>query len=340
MIRAPRMAGRLLGAQVAHRADDLAGQRVLLARVQFAVEDAGGAEIDQPRAVSALDEDVRRLEVAVDNAMAVGDGQRLGHRHQHVEAALRRHALLAAVLADVLAVDVLHHQVRGTILQRAGSTERDEGRVAQTREQAPLAAESRGGTAAGAGQVHELDGHQLAGLDLAAEVDDAHAAAAQLADRLVPGRQLEGRDGGRNVHAGAIPCGDGFLVGADQRHHQFQERSVAAAGVLDEDGTLFRRHVACAREDGPRTAQAVCPRRVADPDRTNLGINTSLDHRSSLPAVRLALEMNSPTRNTRASALSGQRPRERARTPHHPRFPKARSRASGPGRPVRNANRG
>ena len=174
------------------------------------------------------------------------------------------------MLADVLAVDVLHDQVRAAVFQRAGRAERDECRMAQSRKQAPLAAEPRGGAPARACQVHELHCHQLAGLDLAAEVDDADAAAPEFANRFVARRKLQRRSHRDNIDAGTVPRGDGLLVGADQRHHQFEQRSIAAAGILDKDGTLFRRHVACAREDGAGTAQAVSPRRIADSNRAKL----------------------------------------------------------------------
>ena len=216
MVRAARVARRLFRAQVAHGADDLPGERVLLARVQLAVKDARGAEVDQPCTVPTPDQDVRGLEVAVDDAEVMGHPERLGDRDQHLEPALCGHALLAAVLADVLAVDVLHDEVRGTVLQRPRRAERDKGRVTQAGKEAPLAAETRSRAAAGRREVHELDGDQLAGLDLPAKVDDADAATTQFADGLVAVRKLERWNDGRNLDAGAVPRGTGILVGADQ----------------------------------------------------------------------------------------------------------------------------
>ena len=264
MVGSPGVARSLFGAQVAHGADDLPGERVLLARMQISIEDTGRAEVDQACAVLAVDQDVRGLEVTMHDAVAVGNAQGLRHRHKHVEASMRGHALFAAMLADVLAVHVLHDEVRRSVLQRAGRAQCHQRRMAQARKQAPLATEPGGRAATRACQVHELHRHKLVGLDLAAEVHDPDATATKFANRLVPRGQLQHRRRRRNVHARAVPRRTGILIGADQRNHQVQQVGVASAGILHEAWALLRRHVARAREDGPRPAQAVRARWIAD----------------------------------------------------------------------------
>ena len=67
------LAGRLLGAHVAQRAEQVAGLRQAGVGVEL-----GQAEVGDPDVAAAVDQQVGRLDVAVDDAELVGVLQRLG----------------------------------------------------------------------------------------------------------------------------------------------------------------------------------------------------------------------------------------------------------------------
>ena len=66
MIDERGLAGGLLGAHVPHRADDVAGAR----QARIALK-AGEAEVGDPQLAAAFDNKIRRLNVAMDDAIFV-----------------------------------------------------------------------------------------------------------------------------------------------------------------------------------------------------------------------------------------------------------------------------
>ena len=63
-------------------------------------------------AVVQRDQDVGRLEVAVDDALLMGVLHRLADRHEQLQPLPRRQVVLVAELGDRHALDQLHHEVR------------------------------------------------------------------------------------------------------------------------------------------------------------------------------------------------------------------------------------
>ena len=171
--------------------------------------------------VLGAEDHVGRLEIAVDHALLVGgadagrdlaeDAERLFHRH-----GLAALDVAADDLVEALAVDVLHHQVEVRALHGDGAQVHHVG-VIDLRQGAALG-EGAGPDVVAVGQLaaHRLDDDVEAGVDVAGQVDDAHAALAEDAEdgvllvderprgevlgrdeRLVPGRA-----GGRRERSG------------------------------------------------------------------------------------------------------------------------------------------
>ena len=103
------------------RADDLLGRRVPDAAHEHAgpgergqLAAPGDAEVDQPelRQRAADEEDVARLEVAMDDPALVQDPERLGQVQTEPEALAQRQALPLEALVERFALQPLHRQVR------------------------------------------------------------------------------------------------------------------------------------------------------------------------------------------------------------------------------------
>ena len=130
--------------------------------------------------VLPADQDVGRLEIAVDHPLVVGradagrdlaeDGERLLHGEGIALAHVRGDEAIEA-----LPVDVLHHQVEVRPLHGDGA-QVDDGGVVDLGERAALG-QGAGADVLAVGQLaaHGLDDHVEAGVDVAGEVDDAHA---------------------------------------------------------------------------------------------------------------------------------------------------------------------
>ncbi len=102
------LAADLFGRHVAWRAQYQAGSS-LLCRL-----DAGDAEITQLQAAGARDEDVGRLDVAMNNALVVRVGQGIKQFANQAQTILgREDKALIKILLQLLAIDEFHHQVAG-----------------------------------------------------------------------------------------------------------------------------------------------------------------------------------------------------------------------------------
>jgi hypothetical protein len=164
-----------LGRQVRRGAHDEAGAR------EIAIADVlGDAEVAELHFAATRDHDVRRLDVAVNDAAEVGvlEGARDAERDD--ERDVRRQALrLADQLADVLAVDVLEDHVRLAVLHDE-VVDADDVLVLERRERARLAVEALGHVAVVRDlREHHLDGDGAPERRLGAVEDLGHAALAE-----------------------------------------------------------------------------------------------------------------------------------------------------------------
>jgi hypothetical protein len=168
--------GGLFGGHVFGGADDVAMGRVGGAAEQLRDPEIGELHPLADRHVVG-EQDVRGLEVAMDDAVIVRDLERPGDRKR------RRHGLLpgepapaAERLLDRLAADQLHGEV-GLIPLLPVGEELDDARMTQLLERLDLVAEARlqAGVVGEVGR-EDLDGHRRAGGRVDGFVDGPHAA--------------------------------------------------------------------------------------------------------------------------------------------------------------------
>src|ERR1043165_6461104 len=145
-----RLGGDLLGRHVAGRADDGAGRGemprglVAVAARRHVLGELGEAEVEDLHAAVGRDEEVLRLEVAMDEPLFVRDGERPGDLDGVVDGLRqreRRRIVVAEGLAQRLAFEQLHDDVRRA-LERADVVDRDEAGMAERARGARLLLES------------------------------------------------------------------------------------------------------------------------------------------------------------------------------------------------------
>ena len=85
--------------------------------------------------------------------------------------------LLAAMLANVLAINEIHHQVRASAIQRARGTERYQRGMPQPSQQPPFTPKACCSAATGTLHMNQLHCHQFAGFRFATELHHAGATA-------------------------------------------------------------------------------------------------------------------------------------------------------------------
>ena len=175
-----------LGREVAGRAHDEPADGV--AHVVLQVRDA---EVDEDR-VAVLDEDVARLDVAVDDAARVDGADRLGDAAGEAEQVGRgQRAVVLDDLVEGRAGHVAGHDV-GAGRHDVGVDDARDPRVADAREGVDLT----GQALPGVGVVRDVGAQHLdrdgAAARVEGEVDDAHAALADLLDEAVRADPLRG----------------------------------------------------------------------------------------------------------------------------------------------------
>ena len=133
------------------------------------------------RRVAGPDEDIGRLDVAVDDALVVDVVERQRHLQQGVE-----HGLDAAAgqAGDRPALEQLHREKRPAV-QLAVVEDVETMRVVQRRQRSELALEPAPGRA-GQRALHELERDLAAVARIAGAVDDAHASLAEHVADLEP----------------------------------------------------------------------------------------------------------------------------------------------------------
>jgi hypothetical protein len=148
-----------------------------------------------PGLLVCLQEDVRRLEVAVDDAAAVGVGDGAGEGLDQAGGFPRRLGFAAQPLGQAASRDVLQGEV-GQAVDLAELMDLHDARVLEAGHCLGLGAEARQllGRRPAARAEH-LERHDALEGDLPGPVDDAHPAVPQLAEDLVAGDARRGRGG-------------------------------------------------------------------------------------------------------------------------------------------------
>jgi hypothetical protein len=173
---------RVLGRQ---RPAGLACQRGFLGHA--GVQQLGDAEVQQLHVPGVGDQDVRRLEVAVDDELRVGVRHRARDLQEQAQPLGQRQAALEAVGIDAPAVDMFQRQPRLAVGRDPGFVQARDVRVLQRGQDLALARQSLGQAGAPPGAVRQLERH-LAALQQVGPLgqpDAAHAAAAQFPDQAV-----------------------------------------------------------------------------------------------------------------------------------------------------------
>ena len=206
------------------------------------LEELGGAEIEQARCAVMGDEDVVRLEVAVDDEVLVGVLDGIADLQKELQAGVKGEFVLAAILRDGDAFDVLEGEVEFAALGDATAEQTRYEGMREEGEDLAFLTEALAEEFARDGDVDELDGNLLVELAVAAvcEVDGAHAAAADEVIELVR-PDLSGFAGGfgGGFGGGGVVAVTLFgFAGAQEGAQLIHERGVAFAASFKDGGAL------------------------------------------------------------------------------------------------------
>ncbi|WP_251044528.1 MULTISPECIES: hypothetical protein [unclassified Lysobacter] len=221
------------------------GDRDMFARRVAAAEVRGDAEIDQMRASVGADQHIRRLDVAMDDALRMRVAQRFADLDQQIHAFA--HAGVAAVAPGVHgdAIDVAHGEPRVAVGVDATIEQGGDAGMFQPRQMIALADEGLQQGRRGQGGAHALERGALFVLAVGAMrgVDRAHAAfgdhavdlprAQARADARIVGFQrrrlgrahLRQQLGGRDVEQACL------TVGGEQRQQRGEQLRIALLQV-------------------------------------------------------------------------------------------------------------
>ncbi|HKP14267.1 MAG TPA: hypothetical protein VJZ91_19255 [Blastocatellia bacterium] len=214
------------------------------------VEQFSDAEVEQLRHTFPRHEDVRGLEVAVDDEVLVSVIDTPADFDEQFQPLPGRQITFGAVVINLDAFDVLHHEERLAVGRDAAVQEARDVRVVERGEDLPLAAETAGEVGVGETAPHELERDLLLKLSVRAlgEEDRAHPAAAQLAQNPVgpelPVLQLLVRQARDQV--GGEDEGRGFDEMLrrrrvyEQRFDFAAQLGVAGAGAVEQRAALRR----------------------------------------------------------------------------------------------------
>jgi hypothetical protein len=180
--RVDRLAGDLLRRHVARRAEHHPGGGLVVGEAH-----AREAEVHDLRAALRIQHDVRRLDVTVHDAALVRIREAVGDLAHDLHRLERAHALVRQARSQVGAVDELHGKVRHAVVI-AAVERRDHVRVIQLAGGLGLEEEALAVLVRALRIVGDDDGLQRHGaveVRVLGLVDDAHGAAAELAEDLV-----------------------------------------------------------------------------------------------------------------------------------------------------------
>jgi hypothetical protein len=154
-------------------------------REPFGAGVAREAEVEEDRHAVGREDHVVGLQVAVEDPVPVDLLDREGEVAHDLGGAAWLERLLAHGLSERLALDEIGDEVVAAVLGAVERVDHDDRRMPYAREEARLAPEALELAGRGAVVEDQLEREPARGLGMADLVDDAHAAAAELADDLV-----------------------------------------------------------------------------------------------------------------------------------------------------------
>ena len=235
--------------------------------VNVFVDDSRNAEIQQLRLAIFRYQDIRRLDVAMDDEVAMGVLHRRAHLKEQQHALAQVGPMVFAPGIDALALDVLHRQERLAVCQHAAIEQMRNARMLQPRQHLPLAGEAlQQHRRAFRRRLQEFQRHLLHEITVGAlgQVDRAHAAFTQAAQQAVmPGRRglrIVAAEVGRLHLVAGHRRGVAALDRADHPAHFAAELLVA--GHRRRDHFLARIHAKLDRRHGDKLRLAIAIRQL------------------------------------------------------------------------------
>ena len=151
------------------------------------VEHLGDAEVEDLDGARESDEDVGRLEVAVDDEAAVGSGDRVEELDDEAQAVVQVR-MTVAVAVEGLALDVVHDKVRESGAGGAGVDEADDVGVTEGGEGFLFGLEAAGDFLVGHAVEEELDGGAVEASDEAVSAHEEPMRRSSLTGGLSAGK--------------------------------------------------------------------------------------------------------------------------------------------------------
>ena len=190
------------------------------------VEELRDAEVQQFHDARLRHEDIRGLEVAVNDEGAMRVLDRVAHHAKQAQPSLERKTLSGAPFADRNAVDELHHQIRSPIGREAAVEQTRDVGMGQLCEHLSLGTKAIDGVGVARARSEDLDSHFLSIVAVCAlgAIDGTHAAASENADQAP--RPEAAADQGTDVSSLECPIDDESFdgqgaIGAGGRQHRF-----------------------------------------------------------------------------------------------------------------------
>ena len=147
----------------------------------------GYSEVEKLWYSISIDQNVARLQVAVDDEMAMRVFNRGAHRKEEAQPLFDAEIVLRGILCDPGPLDVLHDQVGSSIVCAASIEQSCDVRMLKTGQNLALATEATKNKVGVESRVHQLDCNIRFVLLVVArcQIDSAHSTVAQLANEAI-----------------------------------------------------------------------------------------------------------------------------------------------------------
>lgn len=184
--------------------------------------DFGEAEIEDFGVAARGDEDVRGLDVAMNDAAGMGGVERVGDVDRNVEERVELQRTCGDEVFESLAFEIFHDD-EGMAILRADFVDGADIRMIERRSGAGFAAEAFEGLRI-VGNIFgkKLDGDEAAELEVFGFVDDAHPTAAKLVDDAIMGEGLTDKrrrfGHRRDILAKTVASGE-WLAASEKRRY-------------------------------------------------------------------------------------------------------------------------